>query len=152
MEKFDLKIILSNFETGEEVSEYFDGQSFYDVVPCQVSDKLGLTKMPIEYLANTRETFNLRRNRRLTDDERRQVMQRDDLDDDIKEILKIIEVNNVVDYVVYENSKSVDDVRNLFKGLTFGNLEDINAWFEDVYDDRDGIIYDRLIFKKERKA
>ena len=52
-----MKLIISGYDLNNNLifEQDFNGHAFYETIFCNASDKLGLTKMGIEYRKNTKE-------------------------------------------------------------------------------------------------
>lgn len=136
-----MKLILSGYDLNNNLifEEVFNGHSFYETIFCNVSDKLGLTKMGIEYRKNTREALELRKNRKLTNEEKMNCYNCSKLDNDVKVILDIALVDEKEFF-----GEEVNNIISKISGLSLGNLEDINSFLEEV----DIKAINKLVFKK----
>lgn len=138
-----MKLIICGYDVNDNLifEEEFNGHSFYETIFCNASDKLGLTKMGIEYRKNTKEALELRRNRKLTNEEKMNCYNSPKLNSDIKAILDIA--------LVDEKSFIGDDIKSILSkmsGLSLGNLEDINSFLEE----KDLKSINKLTFKKNK--
>lgn len=124
-----MKLIIRCYNSNNDVlfEKIFNGHTFYETIFCNVSDNLGLTKMGIEYRRMTKEALELRRNRKLTYEEKMNCYNFPKLDKSVKEILDILLVDNKTFY-----GEEVTNIISKMSGLGYGNLEDINSFFENI--------------------
>lgn len=137
-----MKLIISGYDLNNNLifEQDFNGHAFYETIFCNASDKLGLTKMGIEYRKNTKEALELRRNRKLTNEEKLNCYNCSKLDNDVKAILDIT--------LASEKEFTGEEVNNIISkmsGLSLGNLEDITSFLEEININA----INKLVFKKE---
>ena len=111
------------------LSRQFDGHVFYDTTFVDMSDRLGLTTKTAEMCKNTKEALKLRKNRKLTNEQKQAVLDSPDLTGDERVVLDIVRD----DYVDIDGDV-VDDVVSCFSGMQISNLEEINNFFEEAID------------------
>ncbi|MBO5712571.1 MAG: hypothetical protein J6R47_07000 [Acholeplasmatales bacterium] len=124
-----MNLLISCYDVNNNIlyQNEFDGQAFYEASFWQTSDKLGITKMGIEMKKNSKEALELRRNRKITDEEKTKTLASSKLKSDVKAVLEIA----ITDLKRFEG----DDVNNIISnlsGLKIGAVEDINSWFEEI--------------------
>ena len=123
-----MELLLSCYDINENLlcQEKFDGHAFYEASFWQTSDKLGITKMGIEMKRNSKEALELRRHRKITEEEKNKTLASSKLKADIKAILEIA----MTDFKRFEG-EAAKDIISMMSGLKIGNLEDINSFLED---------------------
>lgn len=124
--KTTLVVVLKT--TDETVRKTFDGHAFYEKTFVDLSDRLGLTRPSKEECQNNLEGLRLRRQRRLTDDQKQRLLDSQDLTGDERLILELARDNKKA----IEGEETIKDIVFAFSGLKVGNIEDINEFFEDV--------------------
>lgn len=124
-----MKLIIKGYNSNSDIifEGEFNAHQFYETIFCNASDNLGLTKMPIEYRRMTKEALELRKNRKITLEEKMNCYNHIKLDSDIKAVLDIALVNKK-EFI----NDDANDIISKMKGLSLGNLEDINSFFEEV--------------------
>jgi hypothetical protein len=105
----------------------FNGQAFYEASFWQTSDKLGITKMGIEMKKNSREALELRRNRKISEEEKQKTLASAKLKADVKSVLEIA----MTDLKRFEG-EDVNNIISNLSGLKIGAAEDINSWLEEI--------------------
>ena len=120
-----LKII--GFDTNEQIvfEQTFNGNAFYENIFVQISDNLGLTKPTPKESENSRKGLELRLKRKLSKTQKELVLSK--LED--QTLISILELTKYKYNVFYKDE--IYDFINSLKGYTYGNLEDINSFFEE---------------------
>lgn len=121
----NLKII--GFDKNRKIvfENLFNGNAFYENIFVQISDSLGLTKPKPEELENSRKGLELRLKRKLTEEQKENVLLKLE-DETLKNILELTKYK----YNTFYKEEIMEFVSSI-KGYSYGNLEDISTFFEE---------------------
>lgn len=138
-----MNLLLSAYDEFNNLikEEYIDGHLFYEIIMVEISDKMKLTKMPVEYKKNTKEALMLRRNRKLSDLEKEKLLLHPKLKEEHKFILSLCSSIEKI----FTTNKEVMDVVSNFSGLSFGATLNVNEFFEAIGNIS---LVNKLVFKK----
>lgn len=138
-----MRLLISAYDEFNNLikEEHIDGHLFYETTMVMISDKMKLTKMPLEYKKNTKEALLLRKNRKLSDIEKENLLLHPKLKEEFKLILSLCTSFEKT----FISQKEVLNVVSNFSGLSFGAVLSINEFFESI--DNMNLVY-KLVFKK----
>lgn len=124
-----MNLLISCYNENNEVlfENEFNGQAFYESMFWQTSDKIGITKMSIEMRKNSREAFEMRLNRKITDEEKVKTLASPKVKEEVKTVLEIA----MTDFKRFEGEE-INFVISSMSGLKIGCMEDINSWLEEI--------------------
>ncbi len=124
-----MNLLISCYNENNEVlfENEFNGQAFYESMFWQISDKIGITKMSIEMRKNSREAFEMRLNRKITDEEKAKTLASPKVKEEVKAVLEIA----MTDFKRFEGEE-INFVTSSMSGLKIGCMEDINSWLEEI--------------------
>ena len=125
----NMNLLISCYDVNNNIlyQKEFDGQAFYEASFWQTSDKLGITKMGIEMKRNSKEALELRRNRKITEEEKLKTLASPKLKDDVKAVLEIA----MTDLKRFDGN-DVNNIISNISGLKIGVTEDINSWLDEI--------------------
>lgn len=122
----NMELIIKILDENKNVllSEVFDGRAFYEAPFVFLANELGLYEIPKDALLSSLESLEKRLNLVLDNDIKNELLESEDLSDNDKELLNLI------------NNKNLQLIHpkyfyNLIKNIEYGNFEDIRNFIED---------------------
>lgn len=121
-----MKLIIKCYSNDKiQFEEEFNHSSYYEVPYVQIGIKLNIIEPPLGYYENNIKGLRIRRNFKVTLDEKDQIFNNINLSKEDKELFILLKET------IIEGYDNVKDFIHKLSGYKIGNIEDIISWFED---------------------